>query len=182
MGRDRGSRTGTENATELEELGEELGRSLFSTNSPPLGLPSWSSNLLARARAGHGRFRIVRPRMTHTLTRKGMIKSEARSTLESLCHLRVVAFMAETRDIRLLCIIPENANFGKSLKRALGDAVLATFVAQTCADFPPAFVNSVTWLVTMVAVALGWSVGYEDLQFHFLAGSLCDVEGTLLDI
>ena len=32
----------------------------------------------------------VRPRMTHTLTRKGMTKSEARSTLESLCYLRVV--------------------------------------------------------------------------------------------
>ncbi|MQM19086.1 hypothetical protein Taro_052084, partial [Colocasia esculenta] len=32
----------------------------------------------------------VRPRMTHTLTRKGMTKSEARDTLESLCYLRVV--------------------------------------------------------------------------------------------
>ncbi|MQL68628.1 hypothetical protein Taro_000938, partial [Colocasia esculenta] len=35
-------------------------------------------------------FDVVRPRMTHTLTRKGMTKSEARSTLESLCYLRVV--------------------------------------------------------------------------------------------
>ncbi|MQL88199.1 hypothetical protein Taro_020746 [Colocasia esculenta] len=32
----------------------------------------------------------VRPRMTPTLTRKGMTKSEARSTLESICYLRVV--------------------------------------------------------------------------------------------
>ncbi|MQL72452.1 hypothetical protein Taro_004789 [Colocasia esculenta] len=48
--------------------------------------------------------------------------------------------------------------------RALGDAVLATSIAQTCVDFPPAFVNSVTWLVTMLAVAFGWSVGYEDLS------------------
>ncbi|MQL92710.1 hypothetical protein Taro_025339, partial [Colocasia esculenta] len=37
----------------LEELGEELERSFLSTNSPPLGLSSWSRNLLARARAGH---------------------------------------------------------------------------------------------------------------------------------
>ncbi|MQL78432.1 hypothetical protein Taro_010871 [Colocasia esculenta] len=39
----------------LEELGEELERSFLSTNSPPLGLSSWSRNLLARDRAGHGR-------------------------------------------------------------------------------------------------------------------------------
>ncbi|MQM08787.1 hypothetical protein Taro_041650, partial [Colocasia esculenta] len=32
----------------------------------------------------------VRPKMTHALTRKGMTKSEAKSTLESLCYLRVV--------------------------------------------------------------------------------------------
>ncbi|MQM01912.1 hypothetical protein Taro_034672, partial [Colocasia esculenta] len=32
----------------------------------------------------------------------------------------------------------------------------------------------------MLAVVLGWSVGYEDLPFPFLAGSLRDVEGTLL--
>ncbi|MQM21047.1 hypothetical protein Taro_054077, partial [Colocasia esculenta] len=37
----------------LEELREELERSFLSTNSPPLGLSSWSRNLLARARAGH---------------------------------------------------------------------------------------------------------------------------------
>ncbi|MQM16823.1 hypothetical protein Taro_049784, partial [Colocasia esculenta] len=37
----------------LEELGEELERSFLSTNSPPLGLSSWSRNLLARARTGH---------------------------------------------------------------------------------------------------------------------------------
>ncbi|MQM22445.1 hypothetical protein Taro_055497 [Colocasia esculenta] len=36
----------------------------------------------------------VRPRMTHTLTRKGMTKSEARSTLELLCYLRVVVILA----------------------------------------------------------------------------------------
>ncbi|MQL72966.1 hypothetical protein Taro_005309 [Colocasia esculenta] len=36
----------------LKELGEELERSFLSTNSPPLGLSSWSRNLLARARAG----------------------------------------------------------------------------------------------------------------------------------
>ncbi|MQL71003.1 hypothetical protein Taro_003320 [Colocasia esculenta] len=35
----------------------------------------------------------VRPRMTRTPTRKGMTKSEARSTLESLCYLRVVKFL-----------------------------------------------------------------------------------------
>ncbi|MQL89195.1 hypothetical protein Taro_021769 [Colocasia esculenta] len=66
--------------------------------------------------------------------------------------------------------------------RALGDAVLATSAAQTCANFPPAFVSSVTWLVTMLAIAFGWSVGYEDLGFSFLAGPLCDVEGTFLAI
>ncbi|MQM14670.1 hypothetical protein Taro_047605 [Colocasia esculenta] len=37
----------------LEELREELERSFLSTNSPPLGLSSWSRNLLARARAGY---------------------------------------------------------------------------------------------------------------------------------
>ncbi|MQL92412.1 hypothetical protein Taro_025034 [Colocasia esculenta] len=37
----------------------------------------------------------VRPRMTHTLTRKGMTKSEAMSTLESLCYLRVVGCVEE---------------------------------------------------------------------------------------
>ncbi|MQL95102.1 hypothetical protein Taro_027768 [Colocasia esculenta] len=31
----------------IEELGEELERSFLSTNSPPLGLSSWSRNLLA---------------------------------------------------------------------------------------------------------------------------------------
>ena len=43
----------------LEELGEELERSFLSTNSPPLGLSSWSRNLLARARAGHEGLREV---------------------------------------------------------------------------------------------------------------------------
>ncbi|MQM09100.1 hypothetical protein Taro_041963 [Colocasia esculenta] len=28
-------------------------------------------------------------------------------------------------------------------QRALGDAVLATSAAQTCADFPPAFISSI---------------------------------------
>ncbi|MQL92647.1 hypothetical protein Taro_025269 [Colocasia esculenta] len=41
------SHTSSPRGQELEELGEELGRSLFSTNSPPLGLYSSSSNLLA---------------------------------------------------------------------------------------------------------------------------------------
>ncbi|MQM07055.1 hypothetical protein Taro_039888 [Colocasia esculenta] len=66
--------------------------------------------------------------------------------------------------------------------RALGDAVLATSTAQTCAGFPPALVSGVTGLVTVLAVALGWSVGYEDLGFPFLVGSLRDVEGTLLAV
>ncbi|MQL68670.1 hypothetical protein Taro_000957 [Colocasia esculenta] len=39
----------------------------------------------------------VRPRMTHILTRRGMTKSEARSTLESLCYLRVVVMMRNQR-------------------------------------------------------------------------------------
>ena len=43
----------------LEELGEELERSFLSTNSPPLGLSSWSRNLLAQARAGHEHLREV---------------------------------------------------------------------------------------------------------------------------
>ncbi|MQL96653.1 hypothetical protein Taro_029330 [Colocasia esculenta] len=42
----------------LEELGEELERSFLSTNSPPLGLSSWSRNLLAQARAGHDGLRL----------------------------------------------------------------------------------------------------------------------------
>ncbi|MQL69298.1 hypothetical protein Taro_001582 [Colocasia esculenta] len=42
----------------------------------------------------------VRPRMTHTLMRKGMTKSEARSTIESLCYLRVVV-ESEARNQRL---------------------------------------------------------------------------------
>ncbi|MQL82564.1 hypothetical protein Taro_015038 [Colocasia esculenta] len=41
----------------------------------------------------------VRPRMTHTLTRKGMTKSEARSTLESLCHLRVVGQTFHAKEV-----------------------------------------------------------------------------------
>ncbi|MQM06010.1 hypothetical protein Taro_038828, partial [Colocasia esculenta] len=43
----------------LEELGEELERSFLSTKSPPLGLSSWSRNLLARARTGHEGLREV---------------------------------------------------------------------------------------------------------------------------
>ncbi|MQL73892.1 hypothetical protein Taro_006238 [Colocasia esculenta] len=44
--------------------------------------------------------KIVRPRMTHTLTRKGMTKSEARSTPESLCYLRVVSPAAASDWVR----------------------------------------------------------------------------------
>ncbi|MQM18964.1 hypothetical protein Taro_051965 [Colocasia esculenta] len=65
---------------------------------------------------------------------------------------------------------------------ALGDAVLATSTAQTCTVFPPAFIGRVTRLVTVFAVALCWSVGYKNLGFLFLARSLRDVEGTLLDV
>ncbi|MQL93526.1 hypothetical protein Taro_026173 [Colocasia esculenta] len=42
---------------EGEELRKKLGRSFLPTISPPLGLSSWSSNLLARARAGNEGFR-----------------------------------------------------------------------------------------------------------------------------
>ncbi|MQL77087.1 hypothetical protein Taro_009487 [Colocasia esculenta] len=44
---------------EDEELGKKLERSFLPIISPPLGLSSWSSNLLARARAGHVGFREV---------------------------------------------------------------------------------------------------------------------------
>ncbi|MQM01457.1 hypothetical protein Taro_034211, partial [Colocasia esculenta] len=47
-------------------------------------------SVAARLRASPMWFVQVRPRMTPTLTRKGMTKSEARSALESLCYLRVV--------------------------------------------------------------------------------------------
>ncbi|MQM09295.1 hypothetical protein Taro_042162 [Colocasia esculenta] len=75
-----------------------------------------------------------------------------------------------------------NDSFGKSLKRALGDAVLVASTTQTCANFPPAFICCVTWLVTMLAVALRWSVGDNSFEFPLLAGSLRDVEETLLAI
>ncbi|MQL83218.1 hypothetical protein Taro_015704 [Colocasia esculenta] len=35
--------------------------------------------------------------------------------------------------------------------------VLAATIAQTCANFPPALISSVTWLVTVFAVAILWS-------------------------
>ncbi|MQM13999.1 hypothetical protein Taro_046927 [Colocasia esculenta] len=66
--------------------------------------------------------------------------------------------------------------------RALRNTVLTTSTAQTCADLPPAFVSSVTRLVTMLAIAFCWSVGDRDLGFPFLAGSFRDVERTLLAI
>ncbi|MQL68502.1 hypothetical protein Taro_000788 [Colocasia esculenta] len=46
----------------------------------------------------------VRPRMTHTLTRKGMSKSEDRSTPESLCYLRIVI------------LVPRSATFSTCTK------------------------------------------------------------------
>ncbi|MQM20445.1 hypothetical protein Taro_053466 [Colocasia esculenta] len=67
-------------------------------------------------------------------------------------------------------------------ERALRDAVLATFAVQTRVGFPPAFISRVTRLVTVFAVALYWSVGYENLGFPLLTRSLRDVEGALLAV
>ncbi|MQM00994.1 hypothetical protein Taro_033738 [Colocasia esculenta] len=60
--------------------------------------------------------------------------------------------------------------------------MLTTSAAQTRSDFSPALISRVTRLVTVFAVALRWSVGYENLGFPFLARSLCDVEGRLLAV
>ncbi|MQL96950.1 hypothetical protein Taro_029634 [Colocasia esculenta] len=70
--------------------------------------------------------------------------------------------------------------FSLVLMPALRDTVLTTSAAQTCADFPSAFLNRVTRLHTVFAVAL--SAGYENLGFPFLARSLRDVKGMLLAV
>ncbi|MQM06463.1 hypothetical protein Taro_039286 [Colocasia esculenta] len=60
--------------------------------------------------------------------------------------------------------------------------MLTTSAVQTRSSFSPTLISRVTRLVTVLAVALRWSVGYENLGSPFFARSLRDVEGMLLAV